>query len=857
MALKEESPLTLLFDNLTKGHISRLPIERIPIDGFIGQNIDLIRNFVPSIALGQVKYNSTGLPNSPIRGGCTYTTTAGMKYYVVACGGSLYYSIAGSGTFTQYQIPLHAGNALVPITIADQQTEFSEYNGKLYIINGSYPIINNSDAYYTDSRIIVISGTSVWVITGTEATVPSGAQYIKLDKERLFFANSITSPSGLFWTNAYFDYTIGTPASTTYNPVIFGTSGSTPFTPASGANFDYVGKDDGESISAIYPYQNNLIVFKATNDYTYSTVGDIGNWGSVRVDTIYGCPFNRTIQEMEGYLYWLSYSGIVQFDGTNANLIDDNIRPDIIGVPQLSSASRQWVNGQTADFNAGTFGVDLIDDSGNELQQKSQKTIFASGAFGTSTIQGISELTANIRLLALALASTGTLVNTVANDTNIILATNNSQYQIPYNIPNTTSGTPISPTGFTQTNAPPNPSYYTATFDLGSALIVDSITVSNVGYTAYYSDNNSTWTAGSSGTHRYWQIRATVYLPNQGAYIPLAVVFNYHTIGYNTYTNNSYVPSGSWTSNIIDLGLTPLSMGIFTAITSLPSGTNITFQINTSPNSNMSGSTGFQTVTPGGSIPNTAYRYVQIQANLTTQVVGNGQVNNTPVLEKIMISAPFQSKILDYGLTPVTFGTFAPNVATPSNSSITWYGRSSASSVMSSPTAWVALTAGSAVPAGVTLNRYFQWYALLNPSTDGTQTPQINDVFIAGQWDSAVLNLGVTPTGFQWGKFASTYFLNSQTITFWMRSGTSSNLCLAASWVQQTVGAPVTGVTLNQYIQVEIRFDTNSASQIPTCDGFSVTYYTGVNLEKPCAYVFNKEYCLNIADFGQTINNIV
>ena len=425
MPLRDAPPLTIDFKNFMKGHISRLPVERIPIDGFLGQNISLIENFVPGIALGQVKYN-TVLKNTagttitgPVRGGCTYIAKNGTKYYVMACGGYLWYSIAGSGTFSPYRVLL-TGGSYADLSITDQQTEFAEFEGNLYVVTGNFPVILNTDGTinYANSRILVIQNTEVHFIDNTELAVPSGAQYIWVDKQRLFAACTPTAISGLFWTNSYFLYTV-TPGT----PVILGASSSTPWTPVTGANYDTVGEYDGESITAIFPYQNNLIVFKPRNVYTYSTIGDITNWGSVRVDTTYGCPFNRTIKEMEGYLYWLSYDGIVQFDGTNANLIDDNIRPDILAIPQLASSSRQWVNGTTTDFNLGTFGADLVDTSGNELQQNNQQSSFASGTFGGKVIAGTYDTTQNIRLMAQILAN-GAFTNTLQNpDGTVVLQT--------------------------------------------------------------------------------------------------------------------------------------------------------------------------------------------------------------------------------------------------------------------------------------------------------------------------------------------------------------------------------------------------------------------------------------------------
>jgi len=841
MPLKDNEQLRLSFDNFMKGHITRIPPERCPIDAFSNsQNISLNEKFLPIQAFGQYKYNATTLGAYPVRGGITYKTTSGTKYYVVACAGFLWYSVAGSGTFTKYQVTLNS--VAVDMTVdEDTDYEFAQYNGKLYVVNGKYPIITNdhtSDHQYTTSRMIKITDTTP--VGLTVADIPAGLKYIWVDKERLFGLNSIAQGSGLFWTNAYFDYT---------------TNAEANFTPVSGANYDYVGKDDGESGAGLFPYQNSMFVFKDRNVYRYSTDGDITNWGSVRIDTNRGCPFNRTIHTIDGYLYWLSLEGIVRSDGTNVDLIDDNIRDRILSLPQLSSNSRQWSIAQTANFDAGTFGADLIDTYDNQLQQKSQKSIFTDGTFGAKVITGIDDTTANIRLMAQDLSGdwdAGTFSDTITSGNTVVLKLVDDRYQVPrqQRVDSTTVGTQLS-AGWVQI---PNTSQtrYTVIIDLGSALAVDGVVVSSwnsVGY-IYYSDDNNLWYAGNSGAHRYWKIVSGVYNLGQQTGTISGITFYYHyfiTV-YDNYGSIHYVASGTYISQALDYGFTPESLGIMSSIYATPTNTTLAFSTRTSAD----GVTwdDWVTVTAGGAIASTARQYIQVRAVFTSS---DGLY--TPSLQKIMLSAPFISKILDYGFIPASFGNFSPSVSTPGNSSITYLARSSANADMSSPTAWVAVTAGAAIPAGVTLARYFQWYALLNPSTDGLQTPQINDVFIAGQWRSAVTDLGATPA--TWGNFDTTYVLNAQTITWWMRSATTSGGVASATFVQQTPGAPVTGVTLNQFVQVEIRLNTSSAAAIPIMESFKVTWYTGANLLKPCAYVLNGEYCLNVTDVGQTANNLV
>lgn len=945
MPLKDNAPLRLSFDNFIKGHISRLTPERTPIDAFSdSQNISLNERFLPIQAFGQYKYNSTTLGAYPVRGGITYVTTAGTKYYVVACAGFLWYSVVGSGTFAKYQVTLNS--SAVDMTVnEDTDFEFAQYNGRLYVVNGKYPIITNdhsSDHSFTTSRMIKITTTTV--VGLTVADIPSGLQYIWIDKERLFGANSIAQGSGLFWTNAYFDYF---------------TNAETNWTPVSGLNYDYVGKDDGESISALFPYQNSMFVFKSRNVYRYSTAGDITNWGSVRVDTNYGAPFNRTVWELEGYLYWLSFNGIVQFDGTNTTLMDDNINPDILSLPQLSSNSRQWNIGQTLDFNAGvtapdailksgtatggsattlidtvnlteaddywngkyvqivagtnlgkiaaitdfdhatakiTFGTmttacdtttryriytsatpilgGIIDTADNQIQQHSRVADFVNGSFGTKVLS----VGTNIKLLAQKLAADwnlGTFVNTVVSGNTIILNTvltaiNN----LALNKPTTVSAN--SP-GSSAVDGNNNTAWQSPRVGLGQPstdnwIYVDLGTqqVTKRYQLRLQSVKVDPGTYGNLVVHPFaiqlsndantWTTLATLTPPNTGTNgWDWYNTFNYRYVRifqagiayggwldvYEIRLFNDFPSAGSFTTQTFDFGFTPTSMGILTATTAQPNGTSLAFSTRTSADG--TNWDAYVAVNSGAAITSTAKRYIQIKVDF----FGTAGLY-TPVLQSIAISAPFMSEILDYGITPASFGNFAPSVLTPSDSTITYATRSSADGTTWE--AWVAVVAAAAITS--TANRYFQWYALISPSTDGVYAAQINDVFIGGQWRSAIENFGATPTA--WGSLDTTYVLNSQTVTWWMRSAATSGGIAAATWYQQTSGFPVTAtVTLAQYAQVEIRLNTTLATQIPIMESFRVIWYTGAKLLKPCAYILNKEYCLNVADVGQSVNNLL
>ena len=980
-ALKPKEPQRLIFDSFVQGIISRLPPERIDINAMAdAQSIALNEKFVPTKALGQIKYNATGVASYPVTGMFLYTASDGTKYYIKACGGKIWYSVAGTGTYTAFQVTLDSG--LVDMTVsATAQFEFAQYNNKLYIVNGNYPIITNNsgtDHAFTTSGIIVIQIINSVVYVNAITDMPAaatGLQYIIIHKERLVGFNAISYSSIMVYTNTFFDYTFNAQVATMHD------ANNLPsiWVPSSGANYDTIGKDDGEVGCAIYPFNNCLYLFKETNVYQYSTVGDITNWGKIKLDTRYGCPFNRTIQDLDGYMYWFSLEGIIRCDGTNVDLIDDNVRNRIAGfstqsLPQMSSRSRQWTQGQSPDFNAGTFGADIIDITDGMIKQNSEQATFpktsaAYPSFGDELItvplvigaSGFSQYIITLKSQYLAADwNAGTLSDTEIVGNAVQLGTTSVQTPTPSTETETVAGLQVnqfwttydfgadrvvnyvySPgaganwrvshdnityyqtTGDVQavggayqggnyrfwqyrgSNTPNgqtlffyDPNHYwgyklTVTqhtsYDLGIVLsakpnfTVVSLSDVVVAGAWYYSDDptdeDSSYHAGTSGAHQRWRfISSTVYTDNTYGYgldsgIAIAPQYNitqnaslFNTgslfnVSYTIYTNVAttvFKNSGTFITQSLDYGFTPTGYLIFTATSqeSTPkatSGTTISYETSTSSdNSNWDN---WVSVSYVGQITSTLKRYIRVRVTFASSTGVSTMILNT-----ITLGAPYISKILDYGSTPISFGNFCPDINL-NGGSILFYTRSSANSDMSSPTAWTAIQYNDLI--SITLHRYFQWMALINPKSDGTNAPQINGVYIAAQWDSAVFDIGSAPAAtWTWGNLSAVSELHGQTLTYWMRSGTTSGSevgtgVLVATWVQQTPGTPVTGLTLSRYMQLEVRLNTTDATQIPAQEGFNVVWYNLTPIVKPCAYVFNKEYGLNLAGVGSSINNIL
>jgi len=404
----------LILESWQEGLISRISSDMIPNDAMSEcVNVDLSNKYIPQSIKGHQKYNPTEIATAPIKGGIVYNNSEDGEIIVVACGGFLWYAKLGTTTFTKYQI------GGVDLTFdATVNVEMVQYNDKLYITNGKYPVISNTgystscilvvnkytpyvlnrtnyyawsysgttyyttsatpshgDAIYSDT-IGTASTTTVDAFTGGDtyfigsdthqydrlatadknnSVTPQGLRYLFIHQERLFGLSTIEDPNGIYW-------------SLPYDP--------TSWTPIYGLNYDTVGKDDGEIITGGASFNEIfLYVFKKHNVYRYMTSGDIDQWASNKVDTDYGCVSHRTIKLFEGNLVYLSDNGVVKLNGNQAVLIDDAIRDKTTNVTLGSGVTVERSYTKEQDWDASGSSASGIITLNNEIKAVQNVTV--------------------------------------------------------------------------------------------------------------------------------------------------------------------------------------------------------------------------------------------------------------------------------------------------------------------------------------------------------------------------------------------------------------------------------------------------------------------------------------------------
>lgn len=205
---------------------------------------------------------------------------------------------------------------------------------------------------------------------------------------------------------------------------------------------------------------------------------------------------------------------------------------------------------------------------------------------------------------------------------------------------------------------------------------------------------------------------------------------------------------------------------------------------------------------------------------------------------------------IDFGYTPESLGNFAACATIQTGTSVVFQTRTSADGT--SWEDWQIVINGGAISS--TANRYLQWKAYLLNS--GTTSPALSYGYTGAEWISPKKTLDATPAS--WGRLEVAYAPNSQTAKIYMRTAATSDGLDAASWVEQTPGAMISGVTLNKYIQLYVFLNTTLYSQLPSVDAIIVNYNVGSStIQEACAEVFGERYFLSVTSANGTYSDTV
>lgn len=571
-------------------------------------------------------------------------------------------------------------------------------------------------------------------------------------------------PRGLKFFTEHKDRLLGAKGSTVYFSNEYDPDG---WTPENGFNYRYIGRDDGEDITALASMDDYLVVFKPHNIYVIRCIGDKNYWPITRItgfDTNKGAVWHKTVKRGFGGIVYMSWDGVYVLDrGLNVKCVSNNIEPTIKALTQSTSSllgeSVEKIDTTKVNFDDGTpVNIDTATESGTfridtvvpSTWVQTSKVDFDAGTdtnIDTTTVSGTFRISKTVEAI-------GTSYTTGCDDFCWLDLPYAQSFKVPINCTATKielyirkAGTP--PTNLTvylkadNNNSP------------GGTLATATILASDVGYALAWKTANITDT-NLTANARYW-----IYLPVVGTKV------NTYDWGLDssspTYTNGNLWENGThWTgidalfkvyeqhynsssnlvSQIKDLTAAPKVWGTF-VFTQTLNGQSATWYVRSSSDSGMAGATAW-TVIASGSIPTiTKQRYFQWKCVFGTDGVTTPYVSDATLTYPGTVSTLI-SRIHDVSAVPVQWKKFDATEALNS-CAVEWQVRSDDDSGMASPTAWTTVENGG-IPV-LTLLRYVQWKVLLY-SANVSLTPVIEDVIIR-----AVLGTGIeSPCAFIWNK---------------------------------------------------------------------------------------------------------
>ena len=264
-------------------------------------NVDFDSRGAVKKRLGSIQRGTTD-PNDDFDFLLPYRTPAGASNLLVA----------SQGQATQMVDTAYARSAL-----ASSTQSAGAFNHGI-VAGGSAYLVNNADA------TLKVNGTTASRL-GTTAGATGNhprARYVTFHKNRLFFGNcnAGSNPSRIIFTGSD-----ANPADLEY----FKTLSTVDFDP-----------DDGDEITAIVPFLDQLTVFKRNKTFTLR-----GNQPSsfirVLANPALGCVAPRSACAWDKGVMFLSTRGVFSFDGARATRVSEKIDPALNELPAdtLSAAS--------------------------------------------------------------------------------------------------------------------------------------------------------------------------------------------------------------------------------------------------------------------------------------------------------------------------------------------------------------------------------------------------------------------------------------------------------------------------------------------------------------------------------------
>lgn len=211
-------------------------------------------------------------------------------------------------------------------------------------------LITSTHGFTTTSLIRAVNAFgSVWIVDGSTNAISWNGTSVTVQ------SNVPRGTVIAFWGGRLWVAGVSSTPSTLYGSKI---ADGTDWTQDSGLDSDafsaLVRNQDGYKIRAIAPFGRDLLVFKDRSIDRVVVLSDGQTYQLLPVTSHIGTAYPETITLTDNAIVWLAHDGIYSYNGSTIRQISKPIQPELIGLPQLSAASRSYTETTQANFQLGT-----------------------------------------------------------------------------------------------------------------------------------------------------------------------------------------------------------------------------------------------------------------------------------------------------------------------------------------------------------------------------------------------------------------------------------------------------------------------------------------------------------------------
>lgn len=713
---------------------------------------------------GQAKYNATGCGAlKTIRGLWPFTDTSNNKYLVILSSETMYQT-SGQGDCV----------AISGLTDFNTAVDMNcvQTIGKLWCTNGS-----NSVFYWDGSSTATVSGAPLGKLIGAFRNRVVLAD-ISGQRTRIRLSGELDGT----------DWTVTIPGRST-----------TP------ANIDIAGLNDGLEVQCLLgEYQNAFFIGRDRELYALSGY-DRRDFTLRKISSEIGCIEQKSIQEKNNSLYWLSRRGIEKLSGTQISRASDNIRPLVDNIIETSANLRTKLFTTQSDWQSGNLAAS---GAGSPISATiSINNVVASTWTNTDTSS------ANFA------SGSSTYIDLTGETGKVKLSSN------------------VFEDNFARGDYASSPATWTVTY--GDWEVED-----------YFGDGTKWIHSGGIAQQNIIYSSSTVAYGS----------FKFDHFKYNSYATDEffyrfiYVDSSNYyTLYMSNVGPTILKLiktygGVETILTAanvsyIGLQTKHSYEIIRSTDGTfyLYQDSVFISSATDNTLTTSNYIYISAYGNRTATIGYNYFTNIYNYVYQS--SGTLNSRIFDTSFSTPIGGPFVSTfTVVPGEAQISFWVRSSTSP---NNDMWTAVQATSDT-LRVNLNkRYWQYITQLNTHIS-TKTPTIEDVTLQAETSGYyITNCATTTSISSWGLFRTNYQLNSGQLTFAVSTGPTCHSVTrtTANWVTQNANANIS-IDTSTYIASRVLFNMDSATQTPTLNDITFEWNSGASRTPTASAVYRDRYLL-------------